>query len=123
MTDGWLSAVAQALADLPGLDGADAVVQTVVSGSPARAVAFHAIFETGRLTVLARGRHYEPDVVLNWSYEDFEALWFGELSLEVAFMRGQVKVEGDHALLFDGLRPVRSSARLLPALAALRVRA
>lgn len=133
LTDEWMAAVSSALAGLPASGTAapsDAaagvgriVVQTVVNGSPAGAAAFCAVVEDGGPVVLASGRHPRPDVSLTWSYPDFEAHWYGELSLEVAYMRGQVKVEGDHALVFDALRPIRSAARRLPALTALRTRA
>lgn len=131
LTDEWLAAVGAALAGLSGAGtgqadaGAGAgrvVVQTVVNGSPFGTVAFCAVIEDGGSVALAPGRRPEPDVVLTWPYPDFEAHWFGELSLEVAYMRGQVKIEGDHALVFDDLRPIRSAARRLPALAALRTR-
>lgn len=131
LTDEWLAAVGGALAGLSGAGtgqaggGAGAgrvVVQTVVNGSPSGTVAFCVVIEDGGPVVLAPGRRPEPDVVLTWPYPDFEAHWFGELSLEVAYMRGQVKIEGDHALVFDDLRPIRSAARRLPALAALRTR-
>lgn len=129
LTDEWLAAVGAALAGLSGAGTGEAdagagrvVVQTVVNGSPFGTVAFCAVIEDGGSVVLAPGRRPEPDVVLTWPYPDFEAHWFGELSLEVAYMRGQVKIEGDHALVFDDLRPIRSAARRLPALAALRTR-
>ena len=132
LTDEWLAAVGAALAGLSGAGTGETgvgaagagriVVQTVVNGSPVGTVAFCAVIEDGGPVVLAPGRRPEPDVVLTWPYPDFEAHWFGELSLEVAYMRGQVKIEGDHALVFDDLRPLRSAARRLPALAALRTR-
>lgn len=138
LTDEWLAAVGAALAGLSGAGTGETgagtgetvgaagagrvVVQTVVNGSPAGTVAFCAVIEDGGPVALAPGRHPEPDVVLTWPYPDFAAHWFGELSLEVAYMRGQVKIEGDHALVFDDLRPLRSAARRLPALAALRTR-
>ena len=132
LTDDWLSAVGSALAGLrasgtgaAGAGGAGigrVVVQTVVNGSPAGTVAFCAVLEEEGTVALSPGRCPGPDVVLTWPYPDFEAHWFGELSLEVAYMRGQVKVEGDHALVFDALRPIRSAARRLPALIALRTR-
>ena len=85
-----------------------------MNGSPFGTVAFWVVIEDGGSVALAPGRRPEPDVVLTWPYPDFEAHWFGELSLEVAYMRGQVKIEGDHALVFDDLRPIRSAARRLP---------
>lgn len=133
LTDEWMAAVSSALAGLSASeievpsDGAAGVgrvvVQTVVNGSPSGAAAFCAVVEEGRQIVLSAGRSPDSDVALTWSYPDFEAHWYGEMSLEVAYMRGQVKVEGDHALIFDALRPIRSAARRLPALAALRTRA
>ena len=132
LSDEWMAAVSSALAGLPASeieapsDGAAGVgrvvVQTVVNGSPSGAAAFCAVVEDEGPVTLTSGRHPRPDVTLTWPYSDFEAHWFGELSLEVAYMRGQVKVEGDHALVFDALRPIRSAARCLPALAALRTR-
>ena len=128
-----MAAVSSALAGLPSSgtgapsDGAAVVgrvvAQTVVNGSPSGVAAFFAVVEDGGPIVLSAGRSPDSDVSLTWSYPDFEAHWYGELSLEVAYMRGQVKVEGDHALVFDALRPIRSAARRLPALAELRTRA
>ena len=120
LSEEWLSALAEALGRLPVVEFASGVVQTEVSGAPSGKVTFHEVYESGRLTELASGKHAEPNVVLMWKFADYEAAVSGELSLEVAFMRGQVKVEGDHSLYFDTMRAVRATDDYLGAIAALR---
>ena len=109
LSEDWLNALAEALGGLPVIESATGVVQTEVSGAPSGKVTFHEVYASGRVTELAPGKHAEPDVVLTWKFADYEAAVSGDLSLEVAFMRGQVKVEGNHVLYFDGMRGVRAT--------------
>ena len=117
--EGWLEAVATALAPVDASGAADGVAQITVSGAPDGAAAFHATVEAGRVSVSA-GRHPQPDLVAGWTYPDFVQAWQGELSVEAAYMSGRMKLEGNQVLLFDGWRPLLRSSTLREALAALR---
>lgn len=119
LNEGWLEAVATALAAVDASGAADGVAQVTVSGAPGGAAAFHAVVEAGRLSVSA-GRHPQPDLVAGWTYPDFVRAWQGELSVEAAYMSGRMKLEGNQVLLFDGWRPLLRSNTLREALAALR---
>ena len=119
LNEGWLEAVATALGSVDASGAADGVAQITVSGGPGGATAFFAVVEAGRVSVSA-GRHPHPDLAAGWTYPDFERAWQGELSVEVAYMSGRMKLEGDQVLLFDGWRPLLRSAALREALAALR---
>ncbi len=59
------------------------------------------------------------DVTITAKFEDFAALWNGELSLEAAYMTGQLKVDGNRVLLIDGWRPLRNSPEVQKAFSSL----
>ena len=115
--EGWLESVASALSAVHAPDAPDGAVQFTVSGSPSGATAFHAVVASGRVSVSA-GRYRSPDVVLAWTYGDWLAALRGDLSLEVAYMSGSLKLEGDQVLLFDGWRSLWRSPELREVLAA-----
>ncbi len=119
LEEGWLEAVATALAPVDASAAADGVAQITVSGAPGGAAAFHATVEAARVS-LSAGRHPQPDLVAGWTYPDFVQAWQGELSVEAAYMSGRMKLEGNQVLLFDGWRPLLRSSTLREALAALR---
>ncbi len=113
----WLQAAAQALGGVHAPDAPDGAAQFTVSGSPQGAVSFYVTVSGGGVS-LSAGRHPRPDVVLGWTYPDLLAVLRGELPLEVAYMSGSLKLEGDRVLLFDGWRSLRRSAAVCEALAA-----
>ncbi len=121
LEEGWLEAVASALAAVDASGAADGTAQVTVSGAPGGAAAFHLVAAAGRVTVSA-GRHPQPDLVVGWSYPDFVQAWKGGLSVEAAYMSGRMKLEGDQVLLFDGWRLLLRSPALREALRDLRGR-
>lgn len=109
LSEPWLSELGRTLTALDLPAETSGVIQMSVTGTPAVASNCHAAFEGGRLASLGTGRHGSPDVAVTWSYRDFEAVWSRARSFEAAYMRGEVRVEGDHALLFDTLSRLASS--------------
>jgi len=96
----WLDRVAAAVSgveepDLP--DTPDAVVQFAVSGAPLQQRSFHVSISAGEVSV-TRGRHPDADVVLGWTHAELQAVLAGHLQVEVAYMTGQMKLEGDRVL-------------------------
>lgn len=120
LSDEWLNEAQVSLADLRTIEGADGVVQYVISGAPDGKVQVHVDVRSGRVTGIAAGKHPDPDCTVTLAYTDAVALFAGELTPEVAFMSGRAKVEGDHRVWLLDLRPVRGSDELAVALASLR---
>jgi hypothetical protein len=120
LTEDWLEEAAAAFAVLPDRPGVDADVQYVVSGAPGGKVQVRAAVRSGRITELAVGKHDDPDCTVTLSYADAVALFLGELGPEVAFMSGQVKIEGDHRVWLLDIRPMRGDDAMGAALSALR---
>ena len=96
LTDDWLREAREALADLPEIEGADCIVQYVISGAPAGKVQAYAEIASGRVEAIESGKHADPSCTVTLTYEAATALFGGELRPEVAFMSGQAKVEGSH---------------------------
>ncbi len=106
--EGWLESVADTLSDVEFSDVPDCVVQFTVSGASGGVKSFWVEASSGRLNVSA-GRHQSPDVSLNWILVDLIAALRGDLPPEVAYMSGNMKLEGDQVLLFDAWRSLRAS--------------
>ena len=120
LSDEWLTEARVALAGLPKIDGADAIVQYTVSGTPEGKVQAHVVVKSGRVTSIEAGKHSEPDCIVSLAYPEAVALFSGDLTPEVAFMSGRAKVEGDHRVWLLDLRPVRTGEQMGAALASLR---
>jgi hypothetical protein len=108
--DAWLAAAADALRDLPAVEGADVVIDYVVSGAPGGKVTVGATLEHGRLTRLETGASPEADVTVSLSAPTAMALLTGELTPDAGYMNGSLKVEGDHPRWLLDLRVSRAAA-------------
>ena len=120
LSEEWLAEARDALSELPAVDGADGVVQYVVSGAPDGKVQAHVEFGSGRMVAADLGKHPEPSCTVTLTYDDAVALFSGELTPEVAFMAGRAKVEGDHRVWLLDLRPVRQGEATATAMEELR---
>ena len=118
LSESWLEDVSRLLESIHAPDAPDGTAQFAVSGSPSGALSFHAVVAAGRLTV-SPGRRRDPDVVLGWAYSDLQAGLRDDLPLEVAYMSGTLKLEGDQALFFDGWRSLWRTPEFREALAAI----
>jgi hypothetical protein len=111
LSQDWLDLQRLASADeLPGPNGASALVQVVVTGAPGGAVSYTTTVEQGRVVAGALGEPAgQPDINLGLAYADAVALAQGEVELSALFMQGKLKVEGDmrkvFALLADDHQP------------------
>lgn len=106
----WLAAATTALAALPEIEGASAVIDYVVAGSPSGKVTIGVTIENGRVTSMQSGKSDEPDLVISLKYDIAQRLLDGELSSDAGFMNGALKVEGAHERWMLELRPVRLAA-------------
>jgi hypothetical protein len=108
LSDEWLAFVREQAATLPVHQGASLVMQHVVSGSPAGKVQCRAELCDGRLVELEVGKRADATCTVTWTYEDALAALRGD-NLDVAFMRGRLKLDGDYRAFMYDLRPVFSS--------------
>ena len=108
--DEWIAAASAALAQLPEVDGASAVVDCVVAGGPSGKVTIGVVVDDGRVTAMQTGKSTDPDLVISFKYDVALQLLNGEMSSDAGFMNGAIKVEGAHARWMLDLRPVRLAA-------------
>lgn len=111
-------AAVRALGDVDAVGAPDGAAQFTISGSPSGAVSFHVVVDSARVSV-SPGRHPQSDIVLGWAHAALESALRSDRPLEVAYMSGDLKLEGDQVLLFDGWRSLCRSPQLKQLLAAL----
>lgn len=119
LSDEWLAFVSEQAAALPPCDGATLVMQHVVSGSAAGKVQCRVELRDGLLVDLAVGKRADATCTITWTYEDALAALRGA-DLDVAFMRGRLKLDGDYRAFMYDLRPVFASPEGQALLAAVR---
>jgi SCP-2 sterol transfer family len=108
--DEWMTAIESVLGDLPTVEGADVVIDYVISGSPAGKTTIGVTLCDGRVASVTVGKSASADVVISMKYDTAVAILTGELSGDTGFMNGAVKVEGAHERWLLDLRTVRRSA-------------
>lgn len=112
LTDAWLAAVVDAAtaAEVRGAADLSTTLCAIVTGAPAGEVRVQATFADGALVSLAPGT--DPDVVITLTtpYADAASMASGELSPNVAFMRGRSKTTGPTGPLLDVLALVDGEA-------------
>lgn len=106
----WFTEATATLAALPSAGDASAVLQYAISGGPDGKVTCHAVIEGGVVTGIAPGKADSPDVVATLTFDEAFAVLNGVHSTDTSFMRGAVKIEGDHVVWLLELRDVREAA-------------
>ena len=106
----WLAAATAALSELPEIEGASAVIDYVVAGSPAGKATIGVTLQDGRVTAMQAGKSAEPDLVVSLKYDAALRILLGEMTSDAGFMNGALKVEGAHERWMLELRPVRVAA-------------
>lgn len=109
LSDEWFATVVELAEPLPAVEGASLVMQHVVAGSPHGKVQGVVEVRDGRIVEARAGKRPDASCTVTWNYADAVAALRGELGVDVAFMRGDVKVDGDYVTLLYGLRPVFAS--------------
>src|SRR5690606_30840164 len=102
LTDGWFAAVAELGDQLPEVAGASLTMQHVVTGSPHGKVQAVLEVRDGRIVEARAGKRADAACTVTWAYADAVAALRGELAPDVAFMRGNLKVEGDYVTFLYG---------------------
>jgi len=110
LSEDWFAEATVTLAALPAAGDSSAVLQYAVTGAPDGKVTCHAIVEGGVVTGIAPGKADSPDIVATLAYDEAFAVLSGDHSSDASFMRGAVKIEGDHVGWLLDLRDVREAA-------------
>jgi hypothetical protein len=105
LSDEWFALVREVGATLPSRPGLSLVMQHVVSGAP-QAKKLQVVVEVrdGQVVEAAIGKRADATCTVTWDYADALAALRGELDIDVAFMRGDLKVDGDYVTFLVGLR-------------------
>ncbi|MFM7062749.1 MAG: SCP2 sterol-binding domain-containing protein [Actinomycetes bacterium] len=101
LSDEWLERAAAALGSAPVPDDAEMVVQYEVSGGGNGKVRYVLKVEGGTATIVP-GKQPDAPVTFTLDYDTAVAVVTGELSAQVAFMQGRMKLAGDVRVLIDG---------------------
>jgi putative sterol carrier protein len=99
-----------------------AALQFVVASSPSGKLQFVARVVDGRITEITVGKSEQVDCTLQCSYAHALAIARGELDREVAYMRGDLKIDGDYAAYLLRLQPLFESVEFAASCQSLRDR-
>jgi SCP-2 sterol transfer family len=122
LTDEWFALLTDAAASWPSRPGVSATLQCVVASAPSGKLQFVLRFVDGRLTEMTMGKRDPVDCTLQCSYAHACALARGEVDREVAYMRGDLKIDGDYAAYVLRLQPLFESDELVATCQSLRER-
>lgn len=113
----WLDLQRSLAEALPRRPEVSARLQVVVTGGPDGEVRYAQTIEDGRLTASHLGVDDTAELTLTLVWADAERIARGELPLEVGFMQGRVKLEGDVGALL-AVQPLLQSSEYCDLLAA-----
>ena len=122
LTDEWFALVREAAASWPPRAGVDASLQFVVTATPAGKVQFVVRVVEGRITEIALGKSDAVDCTLQCSYADACAIAQGQVDRDVAYMRGDLKIDGNYVAYVLRLRPLLESEEFVATCQSLRER-
>ncbi len=109
--DRWFDMARKVLGDLPVEGDATASIQYTITGLQEGKLVLGLTVVDGRFESLGIGRVSKPSCKISLSVETAEQILDGSLDVDVAYMRGALKVEGDHALWLVAMRSWRQAAR------------
>lgn len=107
-SDEWFAAVLEAAADLPAVEGVSFVFDAEITEAPGK-VRAHGRVVDGRLTSFASGKFVAEsdgeavEVSFGAKGKRLEPVLDGEVSPLVAYMRGELKVDGAYERVIDHL--------------------
>jgi putative sterol carrier protein len=122
LTDEWFAALREAGEAWPAHDGASAALQFVIASSPSGKLQFVVRVVDGRLTEITMGKSEPVDCTLQCSYAHATSIVRGELDREVAYMRGDLKIDGDYAAYLLRLQPLFDDDAFIASCQSLRER-
>jgi hypothetical protein len=122
LTDDWFAALRDEGASWPTREGVSAAMQFVVASSPSGKLQFVVRVGDGRITEIVTGKRDDVDCTLQCTYAHAAAIARGDLDREVAYMRGDLKVDGDYVAYILRLQPLFDSREFAVSCQSLRER-
>lgn len=110
LSEEWLEALAEAAVGLPAAAGCSVSVRLEISGTPHGKRRLTVRLEDGKLAEVALGLPIAEDCVVSCSHDDALAICEGRLDPAVAYMRGDLKLDGEYERVLFGLRPMLQGA-------------
>jgi putative sterol carrier protein len=120
LSDPWLALVRDHGEGLPPTAGVSLVMQHVITGAPQGKVQVVVEVRDGKIVTAELAKRGDAECTVTWTYKDASAFVLGQLSIDEAFMRGDLKVEGDYTTFLLGLRPVLAGDAARQAIDAVR---
>jgi hypothetical protein len=122
LTDEWFAALRETAEVWPAHDGVSAALLFVIASSPSGKLQFVVRVADGRLTDITMGKSDQVDCTLQCSYAHAVAMARGDLDREAAYMRGDLKIDGDYAAYILRLQPLFDSEAFVVSCQSLRDR-
>ena len=113
LSEAWVAALAEKGATLPKAAGVDLVVQHEVAGAPDGKVRFYVEYKDGKIVDAQLGKHSQPDIKIEAKAPAALKILNSEMSPDVAYMQGRLKVDGDYKRFLIDLRQWRASEAYL----------
>ena len=78
-------------------------------GNSRRKIRYYIVWKNGKVSEVSKGKMDHPECRFTAKYEDAKEILFGKVSSEEAFMRGDLKIEGDYKKFLVDLHDWRHS--------------
>ena len=99
LSDQWVEELKNLGSKLPKVQGASISCQYEISGTPEGKIRYYIVWKEGSVSEASKGKLDNPECRFTAKYDDIREIFFGRISTEEAFMRGDLKVEGDYKKL------------------------
>tara|TARA_Y100001936_G_scaffold190781_1_gene189723 strand:+ start:267 stop:647 length:381 start_codon:yes stop_codon:yes gene_type:complete len=109
LSDQWVEELKNLGSKLPKVQGASISCQYEISGTPEGKIRYYIVWKEGSVSEASKGKLDNPECRFTAKYDDIKEIFFGRISTEEAFMRGDLKVEGDYKKFLVDLHDWRHS--------------
>ena len=109
LSDQWVGELKNLGSKLPKVQGASISCQYEISGTPEGKIRYYIVWKEGSVSEASKGKLDNPECRFTAKYDDIREIFFGRISTEEAFMRGDLKVEGDYKKFLVDLHDWRHS--------------
>ena len=109
LSQDWLDETRKMAENQPERPGASARMQYLVTGGPDGDIEYYWLLEDGKIVESALGQLDDAEITLTMTYDDSMKVQKGELSANMALLRGKVKVRGKVSK-FRSLLPITNSS-------------
>lgn len=109
LNEGWLAELSEKGATLPITVYVNLVLQYEVADLPNGKERFFIEYRDGQIKDAQLGKHTAPDIFIEMKASTVDMILSGQISVEVAYMQGRLKIQGDYKRFLIDLREWRSS--------------